>query len=257
MNFPETFINLEETKAETLISQIDINENISVRLSGIFSRNYSDDLISVSNEKDKTFLEISRDGIFRLLPEGLFFKENLKKSIIKDDFESKYKKFKEKKERIEMFFQPFDTEYFKLNLGLEKKLNAISEKGNNALLSALEDEAEIDTSNEYISKMKILLPFVSHLRGNHILLVDILKNVLDAEKIEIKEIRPLYLRFIIHKEGLSKEEYKSMDKALNGFFDFFRQWFLPVEVEYDYRIKDYKAPFKLGSTLLLDYNTHL
>ena len=76
-------------------------------------------------------------------------------------------------------------------------------------------------------------------------------------KIEIKEKGTFHKQFIIHKGGLSKEEYQSMDEGLIDFFDFLRQWFLPVEVEYDYRIKDYKNSFTLGNTLLLDYNTHL
>ena len=263
MKYFDDYISVGEIKAETLISQMDIKEDIEVHLQGIFSRNYSDDLISIANERGKkeeeniTILDLSRDGIFHLLPEGLFFRENLIKNMLKHDFDSKYKKFKEEKERIELFFQPFDTEYFKLSLELEKRLNTVAEKGNSTLMNTLEDEPEIDTKHKYISKIKILLPFVSQLRGNHILLIDILKNVLLAEKIEIKEIKPLYMRFIIHKAGLSKEEYKSMDEDLIDFFDFFCQWFLPVEIEYDYRIKDYKNSFTLGNTMLLEYNTHL
>jgi len=258
MKYLNEYVNTGDIKAETLISLMDIKD-MDVRMQGIFSRNYSEDLISITNEDDKTIFELSRDSVFHLLPEGLFLKENQLKKGRKSnfDFEKAHKELSEQKEAILLFFSSFDTEYFKLNLLLEKEVNGITEKGNHIFRNNFVEEPSIDRENEYISKLKILLPFISYLRGNHILLVDILKNVLSAEKIEIRDRGALRKRFIIHREGLSKEEYQSMDENLITFFDFLHQWFLPVEVEYDYRIKDYTPPFILGNTLLLDYNTHL
>jgi len=258
MKYLDEYINIEEIKAETLISQMETSGNSGVRMQGIFSRNYSEDLISITKEEDKTIFDLSRDSVFHLLPGSLFFKENQLRKDSKPnfDFEKEQTELKKQKKNILSFFSPFDTEYFKLSLELEKKLNAIAETGNRIFISILEDESAIETKNEYISRIKILLPFVSQLRGNHILLLDILKNILSAEKIEIEERGTFYKRFIIHREGLSKEEYQSMDESLIDFFDFLRQWFLPVEVKYDYRIKDYKNSFTLGNILLLDYNTH-
>ena len=245
---------MEGIKAETLISLMDINEGIDVRMQGVFSRNYSEDLIRVSNEE----VELSHNGIFHLLPEGLFFEKNRIKNIPKAEFTEKYKQFEIEKETIKSFFRPFDIEYFRLNLELERKLNAIAEQGNKIFfIKDFFDISEIDENNTYISKIKTILPFVGFLRGNLALLTDILKNILSVEKVEIKKEKTLYLKFVIHKEGLFKEEYQSMDGNLSVFFDFFCQWFLPIEAKYDYQIKDYKNPFILGNTLLLDYNTHL
>ncbi len=260
VKYLDEYIDAEEMKAETLISQMDINEDLDVRMQGIFFRNYSDDLICVGNEDNKITLELSRDSIFHLLPEGLFFKEDqLKKTDDKSnfDFNKEQHELKKRKKAVLSFFRPFDTEYFKLTLELEKKLNALAEKGNTVFTEALWDDFEPDTNNEYISKIKPLLPFISQLRGNLPLLADILRNIFLAEKVEWTILRSLYVRCIIHKERLSKEEYQKMDKEIVVFFGFFRQWFLPVEVEYDYRIKDYKQSFILGNTLILDYNTHL
>jgi hypothetical protein len=244
-------------KAETLISQMDTKENLNVRMQGIFSRNYLEDLINITHEKDKTTLELSRNGIFHLLPEGLFFEENRLRSVRGEYFEDKYDKFKKEKEKVKSFFQPFDIEYFKQSFELEKKLNAITESGNSIFIDAFLDEPQTDTNNEYLSKLKKLLPLVSHIRGNLTLLTNILTNIFVVEKVEIIKTQPFYMRFIIHKEGLSREEHEKMDKELSVFFDFFYRWFLPVEAEYDYKIKDYKMPFTLGNTLILDYNTHL
>ena len=257
MKYLNKHIDTEEIKAETLMAQMDAKENLNVHMQGIFSRNYAEDLMGVVHDKDKTTIELSRNGIFHLLPEGLFFEENRLRSVRGEYFEDKYDKFKKEKDIIKSFFQPFDTEYFKQDFALEKKLNAIAGCGNAVLLNTLLNEPEIDTNNEYLAKIKLLLPFVSRLRGNPALLTNILEEVFSVEKVEIKNPRPLHIRFIIHKEGLSKEVYKKMNTELSLFFDFFHRWFLPVEVEYDYRIKDYKVHFILSNKLLLDYNTHL
>ncbi len=246
-----------EVKAETLIARMDIKENFHVRMGGIFSRNYSEDLICVEEKDDQPVFTLSRDGMFHLLPEGLFFEENKIKKFPKNDFEEKYRQFKEEKERIEFFFQQFDTELFKLSVKLDEKLNEILERKSDIFISTFSDVPETETDNKYISGIKAMLPFVNDLKGNFALLADILKNVLSAEKVEIRETQPFHRQFVIHKSGLTKDEFVKMDEELVDFFDFFHQWFLPVEMEYSYRIKDYKTPFILGTTLLLDYNTLL
>ena len=250
------FLRAEEIRAETLVSQMEIKENTSVKMQGVFSRNYSEDLISFANEPDSTNFELSRDGIFHLLPDGLFFKENVIKEIPQEDFHEMYERFREEKKSIEFFFHPFDTEYFHLSLENEENLNHIANKGNRFFLNTFFEEAAFETTNVYISKMKVLLPFVSNLKGNHGLLADLLVHVLSFEKVEFMEIEPLWIRFIFHKKGLVQETFNKMTQDVDEFFTFFQKWFLYVELQYDYRIKYFKDFFTLGQTLLLEYNTH-
>jgi len=259
MKYFDEYVNTEEVKAETLVSQMKISEDFGLRWSGIFFRNYSDDLMSVKNEDEKTVIELSRDGVFQLLPEGLFFDEDHLKRKSKSgyDFKKEQAEIEKLKKTMFAFFNPFDAHYFSMSVEMEKKLNHISQDGNAMMMNFFGNEPEIDTDNEYILKIKPLLPFTSYLRGNIALLTDILKNVFSVEKIEIRKIKPLFLRFVIHKDGLNKEQYLSMYNNLIAFFDFFGQWFLPIEIEYDYQIKSYKDTFKLGNTLILDYNTYL
>jgi hypothetical protein len=255
MNYLNKHIDTTEISAETLIALMDTKENFDVAMRGIFSRNYSEDLVSVRNEYDKTFVELSRNGTFHLLPEILFSDEI--KGVAGHDLKAQHKHLKEKREKVKSFFHFFDNEYFRLTLQQEKNANRITQKGNIFLLNGVLDETEIDTDNKYIAKIKILLPFVSHLRGNFLLLADILKNILSVEKVGFKTIEPLRMRFIFQKDDLSKNEYRQINEEITILFDFFTQWFLPFEMEYDFRLKSYKTPFTLGNTLLLGYNTHL
>ena len=258
MKYFEEYIDSEEIKAETLIACIDDNLNSYVQNSGVFFRNYSDDILSVEKDKNnENVINLSRDGVFHVLPEGLFFKEDSLKSKNKQgyDFKEQLEKFNNEKERIKSFFHPFDTEFFRLSFELEKRLNDISEKGNEIIVESLLSLCNLTGDNQYIRQMKTLLPFVSEIRGNLRLLKDILQ-IIFLSKVEIVK-KGFSIMFIIHKRGLSKAEYLKMGKDLIAFFDFVYEWFLPVEVDYNYKIKDYEEPFVLGHSLILDYNTYL
>ena len=260
----------KEIKAESLLLQMSCDDNLFVQMEGVFFRNYSEDLMNFEKEEGYSTVTLSRDSIFHLLPERLFFKEN---SLINErkhffDFNEEYKELKKKKKEILSFFYPFDTILFKLSLDLEQKLNLFAKAGNEIFIKYFLDESVVQTrqclvsdntseSDNYIDKLRLLLPFVSQIRGNLPLLVDLLKIIFSAYKVEIKEIAPFKKRFIIQIEGLSKEEYLAMDRALVPFFDFLHCWFLPVELICDFRIKDFQQLFKLGEPLILDYNTNL
>ena len=247
-------IDTEEIKAETIVSQLGL-QGFNVRNSGIFSRNYSDDLISVKEENNAILLDLSRDGIFHLLPEGLFFGENRLKINDKHVLDKENEKVREEKRKIELFFQPFETKYFQLSLELESQINEIAKKGNCVFTNSLFEEMEINTENRYIRKLLLLFPYLSELKGNLDLLKDLLK-IIFSTKVEIRK-NGLSLFFVIHRHSLVKNEYFPMDDEITDFFAFFTEWFLPVEANVDFRIKDYKETFTLGRQLLLDYNTHL
>jgi hypothetical protein len=252
-------------KAETLVSISNLKDDFVVQMDGVFYRNYTEDLISTEQDLERNTVTLSRDSIYHILPEKLFFDDISTKGIGKRNFTfaENYEEVLRKRKEILSFFQPFDTSFFKLSLELEHKLNALSETGNSYFNVFFLNEIKPNSrtpkadADKYIPKLKLLLPFVSQIRGNFPLLIDLLRNIFEANQIEVKEIEPLKRRFIIHKEGLNKEEYLAMDKELVPFFDFLQHWFLPLEMKYDYRIKDYKQPFILGESLILEYNTNL
>jgi len=248
-------LKYQNITAEALLASWEDIPDLKVCYEGVFTRNYSEDLLRIDTDRDRVIISVSRDGIYHLLPQGLFFTENQLKEEQKrgNDFKSAYDKMKRQQKEVQSFFQQFDTELFKLTVAGEQKLNKLFKTGNKIWLSDLPE----DSKNEYIGKLIPLLPYAAQLRGNMQLLTDLLKSVFDVEKIEIKEIAPLYAQFIIHKEGLSKEEYLAMNEDLKLFFDFFSHWFLPLEKKYDFKIKDFKTPFTLGTSLVLDYNTNL
>jgi len=85
-------INLQEIKAETILSLKDLPDFlVQKENSGTFYRNYSPDLIEYDNFNNTVTL--SRDGVYNLLPEGLFFKED---ELNSKNFQDASDKIKEK-----------------------------------------------------------------------------------------------------------------------------------------------------------------
>ena len=255
MKYSDKNIDAQNITAETLLTLWEDIPNLKLCCEGVFFRNFSKDVLRIDTDRDRTTISVSRNGMYHLLPQGLFFTENQLQEEQKrgNDFKSAYDKLKKQKQEVQSFFQPYDTELFKLTLEGERTLNKLFKTGNKILLSDLPNHSK----NEYINKVIPLLPYTSQLRGNIRLLLDLLKVIFDVKKVEIKEIKPLHAQFIIHKEGLSKDQYNAMNEDLELFFKFFSHWFLPIEKKYDFKIKDVTTPFKLGTSLILDYNTNL
>ena len=228
------YSNLRELKAESLLALSDMQDAV-VKMKGIFYRNYSSDLMSHPTDSEK--IELSRDSIFHLLREGLFFDE--------DDIKDK-DKFEEKKEKRELFFLPFDSEYFNLSLKLEKEINDICEK----------DLLNLPRS-PYFPNLTCLAGVI---RGNEPLIIDILKTIINAPKIElIKNNHSEFIKktFIIHIPKLSTEQYAQKKLQISKIFEIFKEYFLPFDIEYDFKIKDRQQKFILHENLILDYNINL
>ena len=239
--------DFQELKAESVLSLYGLQDFV-VEMKGIFHRNYSPDLMSKPTDNDR--IELSRDSIYHLLPEGLFFG---------DDELKNNELFKEKKKRRKLFFQPFDTEYFNLSLKLEKELNDIFEKH----LFNLKNHIDKDILPEIKEDIICLSDFINRVRGNEMLIIDILKLILNIQKIElVKNNHPDYPEitrktFIIHILNLSTEEYFQKNHQIEKIFTVFEEYFLPFDVEYDFKIKDRQQKFILYENLILDYNTNL
>ena len=267
-------VDFEKIKAESLLSSCqDSIENINIDFQGVFSRNYENDIINIvydfETSDNKSLFQLSRDSLFHILPEGLFFKEDVLRLIAKEKNEVKFKAEAERiikeKQKLLFFFQPFDKTYFKLRLELEKKLNEIAANRTKILTDKLFDIFNINTENQFIRKITPLLPIASEIRGNSLIWKDILKNIFFPAKIETRILKKRnstgrlkqIFKSDIHIEKLSTKEFRMLKKEVDVFALFFYEWFLPVDMGYDIKVKDAKEKFILGKTMTLDYNTYL
>ena len=265
----------EDIKAESFLTSV--MESVSganIEFNGVFSRNYFGDIIFFDYEKvmDKQMLNIklSRDSLFHILPEGLFFRENELRKAAKEKNEEKFKALEEKivreKQKILSFFYPFDKTYFSLRFDLEKQINEFADNRTQILMDKLFDIYNIDEENNpLIRRILPLLPLASEIRGNKMIWRDILKNIFFpagvdvriAEKRNSKGLKRPIVKATINIEKLSSEEFLYLKKAIDPFARFFYEWFIPIDMGYEFKVTDAKERFVLGKPLILGYNTQM
>ena len=262
----------KDIKAEVFLSTfIRDDSDLDIEMQGVFSRNYDEDIIAMKaydNNSRKITLQLSRDSVFHLLPESLFFEENKLRQIAKqkniEKFKQEEERIRKEKQKIGLFFKPFDSTYFKLLFKLEKKVNAISANRIPLLLDSFFDVFDLESDNPLIRKVIPLIPFASEIRGNKKLLKDLLKCLYFPANIDLYSIRKRHstgiteriMKVIIHIENLSSKEFMALKKNTDDFAHFFYEWFLPVDMGYEFKIKDTKQRLILGNPLTLDYNTY-
>jgi hypothetical protein len=275
----ENFLHIADIKAESIIATLlEADNETEVNALGSFYRNYCDDLIEIQKSQNKATIDVklSRDGVYHLLPEALFFLENSllitktnklsnqeilqEEAIIKE-----IKKQNDEREELQDFFKFFDTQYLKTRINLEKEIFDIENIKTSLILEQFFDYNFENEENSYIKKIAPFLINVNQIRGDFFIIQKLLCAVLH-EKVEIKRQNISFtefnepvtcIQFIIHTEGLSLKEYQDLNNIYNPFFCFVSDWFFPFEVECNYKIKDMRQKFVLQKPLILDYNTQL
>lgn len=244
----------DELKAETVVSVIAPEvKHWDVLHKGYFYRNYHSDLINVDDTAQS--IETSRNGLMKVLPEGLFF--NPKQLDTKDDVKFKENEKKLEKERLlyASFFKPFDSKFFDLSLSVE---NFINDKCDGLIPDLLKLFFDIDydsISNSYTKTLAPLILSSSSIKGNLNLITKLLAFITDC-KVTYK-ISKLTITFIVHKRHLDSTGYKRLNEELKPLFEMVENWFMPMEYNVEYMVKDYLQHFVLSSErpLLLNYNT--
>ena len=268
----ELKISFDNIKAEAFLASLqDSISEMNIEFQGVFTRNFLNDIVDYEtykeSETNKTDIRVSRDGLFHILPEGLFFDEELLRKIEKEKNREKFNAISEKiqkeKQKIMSFFHPFDKTYFALQFELEKRLNEIAKNKTQLLTGELFDIFNLDIDNKLIKRITPLLLIASEVRGNRMVMKDVLRNLFFPAKVDVRiadkqnasGIARKVFKATIHIEKLSNEKYKSIKNDLDVFAQFFYEWFLPADMGYEFKIKDIKETFVLGKQMTLDYNT--
>ena len=266
----DLFSNLGSIKAETFLTcMLESIESINLEFQGVFSRNYYNDIFYIDQEKilDKFQLNVklSRDSVFHILPEGLFFRENILRKAAKEKNLEKFKALDEQiiheKKKILSFFYPFDKTYFGLRFELERTLNELASNRTQIWIDHLLNIYGIsDVKNNLIRRTLSLLPLASEIRSNRTIWKSILQSLFFPARVDVRCVAKKETRIVkttIHIEKLSNDEYRSIQKDVDAFARFFYEWFIPVDMGYEFKVKDVKERFTLGKDLTLDYNTQL
>jgi hypothetical protein len=167
-----------DIKAEVLLADF-LQDGFSesdfiVLLNSTFSRGYSKDIIGAeryvdNSSKDLLGIKLARDGLYDLLPEGLFHSEWDEPMASAKGMASSSKKESQVEEETRKFFLPFENEFFYQRIQMELKERSILQKLNdNNLYDFFFDFWKIDRSlpQDLSIKLTSLLPFVKDIAGD-------------------------------------------------------------------------------------------
>lgn len=268
-DFNNFYLNL---RAEVLVSELLENthlteEDIIVLAKSTFSRGFRRDLMdSKINSNDKFEINISRNGIYDALPQGVFHKSvGIDTNLTYGEIRQKNKK-EEKDAR--MLFAPIENEFFLQRVYLEQEeKNTIFELNN-----SLENSFAIDfwgikekVPKEYIFEFTKVLPYAHKVSKSESLIAQCLEQILN-EKVLIKKtfkslenpskknskndilglnssllvektnvLYPFY--FITIEISSLKNRYRYQENAIgNQLISVFCEYFVPLEIEYEINI---------------------
>jgi hypothetical protein len=185
-----------DVRAEVILNQL-LERNIAwedfvVHTNKFFYRNFSKDIFNAETDNSNDFKEIlhinlSRSGLYDLLPEGLFFQpvSTSRKPKSASEMAEEYKINKKQELEIRKFFSPLENEFF-----YHRVKNFTAEK---TLLNGLNDEElnryfikfwrlAKDITPVMALRITLLLPYIHQIAGDPELMASCLQNIL-GEKV--------------------------------------------------------------------------
>ncbi|MBR6879296.1 MAG: hypothetical protein IKM95_07975 [Bacteroidales bacterium] len=249
--------SFEELSAELLLSVFfpDIKE-WTVNYGSFFSRNYSGDLKSC--DPNAKTISISRNGLYDILPEKLFFDPEELRNRESRDFSLRINEIYEEERSIQKYFQPFDSFFFNRSLNIHMNAQRMIEEEPALLLKLFFNYDLQAETNPYVRTMAPLLLNITQLRGDFDCLTQMLAEVIGC-KVDYSFPSQDMIQFIVHKLDLNQKEYLAFNDQLKPLFAFVVEWFIPMQMDCVFKVKDYQHRFVLSEEkpLVLDYNTQL
>ncbi len=178
----------ENLKAETLLAEIQQStettmDDFVISNRGTFSRAYRRDIIDVDDVLygNRLTLNLSRNGLYDILPEGLFHKPQVNKEG--ESYTSRRKNVKEEEQNVRLLFAPLENEFFYQRLNIERKERELLDNFYNLKDDFLIQFWNLDTSipRPYMLQLLQLLPHSSKISGDIELTRLCLEKVLDEK----------------------------------------------------------------------------
>ena len=202
--FTELIAVYENLKAEVLIAEIQENSNIKaedfvISNKSTFSRSYRRDIINVDSfiNKNKLTLNLSRNGLYDTLPEGLFHIQSVNEDA--KSYSAQRKTVKQEEQDARLFFAPLENEFFNQRRRIEsnerKMLDDFYNLNDDFLLNFW--KVDLDIPENYVLELIKLLPHSHKIVGDF-------------------ELTRLCLQKVLNEKVSFKKNYKNQINAENG-----------------------------------------
>lgn len=280
-----------DIKAETLLSYLP-REKRTIGLKGSHKRNAYEDIADISVDESGTVnIEISRNGIYDILPECLLHPvdrfDNIPANEYKERFKEECEQQQIEEDNARKFFRPFDNVLMELS-------SVITESKNDEVISHLLENIvcdslpEIYLDNRFVRKAMGYMPACRNIRGNKSLLSLMIRHILFDEHIRIydcpqksliKDTKPRYNSRIdddtsadnefflgnefeeditvynIHywNEEECGQDFLTFVNDMKVFEDFLNDYFMGIECSLKFNISTTSLPVRLSDELLFTF----
>ena len=209
-----------DIRAEVLLADLILDglspDDLLVLFNSSFKRAYSNDILKVeklnlNNVKEILGITLARDGLYDLLPEGLFHSEWDEPMSSAKGMASSSKKESRVEEETRKFFLPLENEFFYQRIQLELQERSILRRLNdNDLDDFFLDFWKIDRSlpKDLSIKLTSMLPFVKDIAGDFTMTASCLAAILGEEVTQTTHFAS--------KPAAEAESSKSDDRGLLG-----------------------------------------
>ena len=262
------FLNL---KAEVVVSELLDTSNISpeditIKNKSSFSRSYRRDIIDTAiNFNDKIQFNLSRNGIYDALPQGMFHTTvGLNSSI---PYNEMRKKSKKEEADARTLFAPLENEFFLSKVAVEQEEKKLALQFNNLDNSFLLKfwGLKNKVAEEYVFLLAKALPLAYNISKSETLIAQCLSEILQEnvsikkEFISLKNISPKkdkeytlgvnttlqlnetrilhpYYYIIIEISDLKSKKKYEKNGIATQLISVFCEYFVPLEIDWEFKI---------------------
>ena len=164
-----------EVFASELVSKGVSSDKMYFKLQGIFSRPIAKDISEIKldisdNGTEQLLIELNREGLYDMLPEGIFhFRNNKGTTKDKQAILEEIKKAREEEAHARRFFGPMENEFFQLRVLLENKKKSLfqpsSIEDNREFFETLYGNSSLLNDDQVLALLYIL-PIAHKIRGD-------------------------------------------------------------------------------------------
>lgn len=253
-----------EISAEMLLEYLypGMEKEWRVNAAGSFYRNYQPDVKDLDSRTGE--ITLARNGFVQLLPSTFISPRN---ELLSRGAKQQAEVVKERKQRLQEAFKPFDTFSFRKRLDIERQTSALLEQKLSFILRTFFGVDMDALESPLVRKAAALLPYVRTYRGDLRIIRDMISSITGYEVVQ--DLSHRYseresfiawlpeVRFEILVPGLTPLQYAEKVAEIGPFADFIREWFMPYDVYTDIVIRDPDRGKRLGEGAMLDYNGKL
>jgi hypothetical protein len=186
----------EDVRAEVVVGELLDNqvqqEEVTVQMQNVFTRAFAKDIVGVKLDDSQPYhpfiaLQLSRDGLYDRLPEGLFHEFSSQQRGSVQEMVAHYKKQQQEQQQARKFFQPLEHEFFLQRVFLEQRekhllFDAFGKDADQLFLSFWGINPNLPRTPA--NRLVRLLPYMHRIAGN-IPLVQLCLQVILEEDVQI------------------------------------------------------------------------